>query len=164
MRHEIFFPWYLHLDAGLYKSEVESPIPMNFHDHVTDAVQILVPRVPSMATKVKVTARLRPFINTENPDDAVIVSSSEGSISIANPRNTNERFKFSFTSCYDQSASQEEIFEIDVRPLITHVFNGLEYVTRILCLATNSSVASSCMHPLKSIAICPVSLMMTLFS
>ncbi|KAF8580927.1 kinesin-domain-containing protein [Ramaria rubella] len=78
-----------------------------------------------MAAKVKVAARLRPFINTENPDTAVIVSPADGSISIANLRNANERFKFSFSSCYDQSASQEEIFTKDVRPLVDHVFNGL---------------------------------------
>ena len=84
-----------------------------------------------MAAKVKVAARLRPFINTEHPDNSVTVSPSEGSISVANLRNASERFKFSFTSCYDQSASQEEIFESDVRPLVDHVIRGLVCVPSI---------------------------------
>ena len=133
-------------------------------DHVTQrdpSSNLSSTRVVSMAAKVKVAARLRPFINTEHPDDAVIVSPPEGSISVSNLRNSNERFKFSFTSCYDQSASQEEIFETDVRPLVDHVFNGLEYVVRILCLAPNYF---SGIHSLTSIFHCPVSLMMTLFS
>jgi kinesin family member 22 len=90
-----------------------------------------------MATKVKVAARLRPLINSEHPDNAVIVSPTESTISIANLRNANERFKFSFSSCYDQSASQEEIFEKDVRPLVDHVVNGLVYVIHLVCLAEN---------------------------
>ena len=106
--------------------------------HVTRHGQVQIPiftRIASMATKVKVAARLRPFINSENPDNAVIVSPTECTISIANLRNANERFKFSFTSCYDQSASQEEIFEKDVRPLVDHVLNGLVYVADFLFLA-----------------------------
>ena len=31
----------------------------------------------------------------------------------------------SFTSCYDPAATQEEIFENDVRPLIDIVYNGV---------------------------------------
>ncbi|KIJ38885.1 hypothetical protein M422DRAFT_230962 [Sphaerobolus stellatus SS14] len=79
-----------------------------------------------MAAKVKVSARLRPFVNNETSDDAVIVNPEEGTISISNPRpGATDRFKFSFTSCYDQSATQEEIFMRDVQPLIEHAFNGL---------------------------------------
>jgi hypothetical protein len=31
----------------------------------------------------------------------------------------------SFTSCYDESSTQEEIFQNDVRPLIDVVYNGV---------------------------------------
>lgn len=104
-----------------------------------------------MATKVKVAARLRPFINTEHPDDTVTVSPSEGSISIVNLRNSNERFKFSFTSCYDQTASQEQIFETDVRPLVEHVLNGLVYVTCFLAYQSFSGHVRMDYELLKSI-------------
>ncbi|KAF8518380.1 kinesin-domain-containing protein [Hysterangium stoloniferum] len=78
-----------------------------------------------MAAKVKVAARLRPFINTEPSDDTVIVSPEENTISVSNLRSANERFVFPFASCYDQAATQEEIFETDVKPLVDHVFGGL---------------------------------------
>lgn len=79
-----------------------------------------------MAAKVKVAARLRPFLIGETPDDAVIISSTECTVSVSNPRpGANDRFKFSFASCYDQTATQEQIFKKDVKPLLDNVFNGL---------------------------------------
>ncbi|KDR80423.1 hypothetical protein GALMADRAFT_242858, partial [Galerina marginata CBS 339.88] len=93
-----------------------------------------------MATihKVKIAARLRPKIEGELDDDSVKVihpsnnsggsssSTSGGSfISVANPRDPSQIFKFPFTSCYDQDSVQEEIFKNDVEPLIDVVYSGV---------------------------------------
>ncbi|PPQ86673.1 hypothetical protein CVT25_006748 [Psilocybe cyanescens] len=93
-----------------------------------------------MATshKVKIAARLRPRLDGELDDDSVkIVHQSNNSggssistgggsfISVANPRDPTQLFKFPFTSCYDQDSTQEEIFKNDVEPLIDVVYSGV---------------------------------------
>ncbi|KAF8155490.1 P-loop containing nucleoside triphosphate hydrolase protein [Crassisporium funariophilum] len=88
--------------------------------------------------KVKIAARLRPKIQGELDDDSVKIihasdntggsssSSPSGSfISVANPRDTSQIFKFPFTSCYDEESTQEEIFKNDVEPLIDVVYSGI---------------------------------------
>uniref|UniRef100_A0A8H8CJ53 Kinesin-like protein n=1 Tax=Psilocybe cubensis TaxID=181762 RepID=A0A8H8CJ53_PSICU len=88
--------------------------------------------------KVKIAARLRPRLDGELDDDSIKVvhqsnntggssSSSGGSsfISVANPRDPTQVFKFPFSSCYDQDSTQEEIFENDVEPLIDVVYSGV---------------------------------------
>ncbi|KAJ3558283.1 hypothetical protein NM688_g1017 [Phlebia brevispora] len=78
--------------------------------------------------KVKIAARLRPTIAGELNDDGVKIEHKEDGvsfISVPNPRDITQIFKFPFTSCYDQSASQEDIFEKDVRPLIDIVYSGV---------------------------------------
>ncbi|CAG8450473.1 785_t:CDS:10 [Ambispora gerdemannii] len=72
--------------------------------------------------KIKVVCRVRPFLAEELYDDTVVVE--ENSIKITNKRKTNENFVYSFYSCYDMNASQLEIFEHDVRPLLEPVLNG----------------------------------------
>ncbi|KAF8887574.1 kinesin-like protein [Infundibulicybe gibba] len=91
----------------------------------------------SAAHKVKIAARLRPRINGEIDDESVKVyhgemddmggaSSRSGSfISVTNPRDPTQVFKFPFTSCYDQSSTQEEIFQNDVQPMIDVVYSGV---------------------------------------
>ncbi|KAF9553564.1 kinesin-domain-containing protein [Agrocybe pediades] len=90
-----------------------------------------------MATslKVKIAARLRPRIEGEIDDDSVKVvhsgdntggSSHSGTfITVANPRDPSQIFKFPFSSCYDQNSTQEEIFNNDVEPLIDVVYSGV---------------------------------------
>ena len=109
--------------------------------------------------RVKIAARLRPRINGEADDASVKVyntpstslsdPSSSGSsntsfISVTNPRDLSQVFKFPcvvsrcyvicgdfiwvvfrFTSCYDQSSTQEEIFNNDVQPMIDVVYSGV---------------------------------------
>jgi kinesin family member 22 len=88
-----------------------------------------------MTTKVKVAARVRPFIQGEVPDDTVTVSPAEGTVSVANWRpGSNDRFKFSFTSCYGQTATQEELFEKEVEPLLEDVLGGMVYVFAFLSI------------------------------
>ncbi|TFK37973.1 P-loop containing nucleoside triphosphate hydrolase protein [Crucibulum laeve] len=88
--------------------------------------------------KVKIAARLRPRIQGEIDDDSVKVchgsddtggsssSAESGSfISVINPRDQTQVFKFPLSSCYDQQSTQEEIFENDVEPLIDVVYSGV---------------------------------------
>ncbi|PPQ74075.1 hypothetical protein CVT24_012945 [Panaeolus cyanescens] len=87
--------------------------------------------------KVKIAARLRPKIQGEIDDDSIKVvhasdnsggstSSSGGSfISVPNPRDPTQIFKFPFSSCYDQDSSQEEIYYNDVEPLLDVVYSGV---------------------------------------
>ncbi|KAH7919038.1 kinesin-domain-containing protein [Leucogyrophana mollusca] len=82
-----------------------------------------------MSHKIKIAARLRPRIHDEIDDDGVsITHSNDGrpsQISVANPRDPTQIFNFPFTSCYDQSSTQEELFENDVQPLINVVYSGV---------------------------------------
>ncbi|KAJ8075841.1 hypothetical protein PM082_021473 [Marasmius tenuissimus] len=91
------------------------------------------------AHKVRIIARLRPRIEGEVDDGAIQVchptdnSSSSTSfstpgtsyISVPNPRDPTELFKYPFSSCYDQASTQEEVFERDVLPLMDVVYSGV---------------------------------------
>ncbi|KAL0068316.1 hypothetical protein AAF712_004703 [Marasmius tenuissimus] len=93
----------------------------------------------SNAHKVRIIARLRPRIEGEVDDGAIQVchpadnSSSSTSfstpgtsyISVPNPRDPTELFKYPFSSCYDQASTQEEVFERDVLPLMDIVYSGV---------------------------------------
>ncbi|KAJ3515071.1 hypothetical protein NLJ89_g1995 [Agrocybe chaxingu] len=92
-----------------------------------------------MAThKVKIAARLRPRIQGELDDDSIhIVHSSNDTggssssltggsfITVPNPRDPTQIFKFPFSSCYDQDSTQEEIYRNDVEPLLDIVYSGV---------------------------------------
>ncbi|KDQ07414.1 hypothetical protein BOTBODRAFT_609753 [Botryobasidium botryosum FD-172 SS1] len=73
--------------------------------------------------KVKTLCRVRPFLPSEMSDDGVQVS--DGSISVVNPRDPTQRFKFNFSSAYGQDATQDELFDTDVHPLLDYIFTGL---------------------------------------
>ncbi|KXN84644.1 Kinesin-like protein KIF22 [Leucoagaricus sp. SymC.cos] len=84
--------------------------------------------------KTKIAARLRPPLPGEITDDNIAVhhssdnsaDSTQGSyISVVNPRDVTQVFKFPFSSCYDHTSTQEEIFEIDVEPLLDVVYGGV---------------------------------------
>ncbi|EKM57950.1 uncharacterized protein PHACADRAFT_193079 [Phanerochaete carnosa HHB-10118-sp] len=83
-----------------------------------------------MATtyKIKIAARLRPPIPGELVDDGVQVERRDDGtscVSVPNPRDLTQIFKFPITSCYDPAATQREIFENEVRPIIDIVYNGV---------------------------------------
>ncbi|TFK19328.1 kinesin-domain-containing protein [Coprinopsis marcescibilis] len=83
--------------------------------------------------KVKIAARLRPRLDGEIVDENIKVvhgadSSAGGAgstISVTNPRDLSQVFKFPFSSCYDENSTQEEIFRNDVEPLIDVVYSGV---------------------------------------
>lgn len=98
-----------------------------------------------MSSKIRIAARLRPRIQGEIEDDTVAVQNDEGSssVTVIHPRDHSQRFKFPqvlffnnlvprnadrisrFSSCHDQTSTQEEIYETDVRPLIDAVYSGV---------------------------------------
>ncbi|KAG8216883.1 P-loop containing nucleoside triphosphate hydrolase protein [Butyriboletus roseoflavus] len=80
------------------------------------------------AHKIKIAARLRPRLENEIDDEGIQITHTPGGpshISVPNPRDLSQVFNFPFTSCYDQSSIQEDIFEQDVRPLIDVVYSGV---------------------------------------
>ncbi|KAI0676625.1 kinesin-domain-containing protein [Trametes maxima] len=78
-------------------------------------------------SRVRIAARLRPAIPGEQHDSAIRVlrSDSGSAIVVDNPRDTSQTFKYPFSSCYDESSSQAEIFDRDVKPLIDLAFSGM---------------------------------------
>ncbi|KAG5651643.1 hypothetical protein H0H81_007953 [Sphagnurus paluster] len=116
-----------------------------------------------MATaKIKIAARLRPKLHGELDDESIKVlhateeawgSSSGGNgrgsiISVTNPRDASQVFKFPFTSCYDQDATQEEIFRNDVQPMIDIVYSGV--TVTIFAYGVTSSGKTHTMQGTKS--------------
>ncbi|KZO95352.1 kinesin-domain-containing protein [Calocera viscosa TUFC12733] len=97
------------------------------------------------SAKVNIAIRCRPFLQNEEQDDAVQVSAhredkdgeADGFVSVVNPRDAREKFRFSFKSCWDQSNTQEEIFARDVRPILEQVLSG--YTACIFCYGVTSS-------------------------
>ncbi|KAI8969759.1 kinesin-domain-containing protein [Trametes punicea] len=78
-------------------------------------------------SRVRIAARLRPPIPGEQHDNAIRVLRSESgsSIVVDNPRDPSQTFNYPFSSCYDESSTQDEIFQRDVRPLIDLAFSGM---------------------------------------
>ncbi|KAF9236661.1 P-loop containing nucleoside triphosphate hydrolase protein [Melanogaster broomeanus] len=78
--------------------------------------------------KIKIAARLRPRLQGELDDEGIQITHIPGGpscISVANPRDLSQVFNFPIASCYDQSSTQEAIFEQDVRPLVDVVYSGV---------------------------------------
>ncbi|KAJ2084021.1 hypothetical protein H4R24_000370 [Coemansia sp. RSA 988] len=78
----------------------------------------------SSGHKIKVVCRVRPFLKTEKPDDAV-VAESNNVLRVTNPRDSNKDVKFQFDACYGPTIGQEPIYKNDVRPLVETIFNGM---------------------------------------
>ena len=112
--------------------------------------------------KIKIAARIRPRLEHEVDDEAIQVTHTPGGlscISVPNPRDVSQIFNFpyalsiplflysdvschSFSSCYDQDSTQEEIFERDARPLIDVVYSGvvcISFIDNMLDLSSADS-------------------------
>ncbi|PIL26656.1 hypothetical protein GSI_11281 [Ganoderma sinense ZZ0214-1] len=103
-------------------------------------------------SRVKIAARLRPAIPGEPHDNAIrVVHSDSGSaISVDNPRDPSQTFKYPFSSCYDQSSTQDQIFDRDVKPLLDLVFSGV--TTTVFAYGVTSSGKT---HTMQGTAQCP---------
>ncbi|KZT40547.1 kinesin-domain-containing protein [Sistotremastrum suecicum HHB10207 ss-3] len=76
-----------------------------------------------MSSAISVSARLRPWMRGEAQDDCISISETGDAIIVK--EGTKGGLKFPFKSCYGQNATQEQIFEKEVRPLLDMVFKGL---------------------------------------
>ncbi|KAI0630947.1 kinesin-domain-containing protein [Trametes polyzona] len=80
-------------------------------------------------SRIRIAARLRPPIPGEQHDNAIRVVRRDGlhnsSIVVDNPRDPTQTFNYPFSSCYDESSTQQDIFERDVKPLVDLAFSGI---------------------------------------
>ncbi|SZF01241.1 unnamed protein product [Blumeria hordei] len=81
---------------------------------------------------VRVVARIRPLLSSENEKDTIIhvESNEEGKpsnvVRIPNPKKEAEDFSFTFNAVYDQMATQDEFFVNEVAPHVKSLFQGLD--------------------------------------
>lgn len=79
-----------------------------------------------MSHKIKTIVRLRPTLPSEPVDGGITIEPTIGTtLSVVNPRETTQRFKFSFPSVYGPEATQEDIWKRDVKALVANVWDGL---------------------------------------
>ncbi|KAF7763860.1 hypothetical protein Agabi119p4_8397 [Agaricus bisporus var. burnettii] len=111
-----------------------------------------------MAHSIKIAARLRPALPGEITDDNISIqlASNESTdsamksshISVLNPRDITQIFKFPFPSCYDHNSTQKEIFRNDVEPLLDVVYKGV--TVTIFAYGVTSSGKTHTMQGTKS--------------
>ncbi|KAG7448446.1 kinesin-domain-containing protein [Guyanagaster necrorhizus] len=111
--------------------------------------------------KIRIAARLRPRLSGEVDDDAIKIfhslddtgassssAATQSFITVPNPSNGDQIFKFPFSSCYDQTSTQEEIFRNDVEPLVDVVYSGV--TVTIFAYGVTSSGKTHTMQGTKS--------------
>jgi hypothetical protein len=77
---------------------------------------------------VRVVARIRPLLNSENEKDAIVEAIGDAAsparssvVKIPNPKNFSEDFTFQFNRVYNQESTQQELFDAEGRfPGIFH--------------------------------------------
>jgi hypothetical protein len=70
---------------------------------------------------VRVIARIRPLLKSENEKDAIVeaIGAVAGSnarpsiVKIPNPKNFSEDYTFQFSGIYDRQATQQELFDAE---------------------------------------------------
>ncbi len=71
---------------------------------------------------VRVVARIRPLLKSENEIDTIVRTNDADSdsaksrptvVKVPNPKNFSEEYNFQFNSVYDQDATQQEIFDAE---------------------------------------------------
>ena len=67
---------------------------------------------------VRVVARIRPLLKSENEPDQIVLSQDgpDGKtciVKVPNPKNFAEEYSFQFSSVYGQESTQQEIFEAE---------------------------------------------------
>ncbi|KAJ1923119.1 hypothetical protein IWQ60_006090 [Tieghemiomyces parasiticus] len=76
------------------------------------------------STRIRILCRVRPFLKHETTDDCITLE--DRTVRIVNQRNPAEAFRYEFDACYDAQASQSDLFQRDVRPLVDNIFKGLD--------------------------------------
>lgn len=68
---------------------------------------------------VRVVARIRPLLKSENEIDTIVRTSGADEksrpnvVKVPNPKNFSEEFSFQFNSVYGENATQQEIFDAE---------------------------------------------------
>ncbi|KAL8834184.1 MAG: hypothetical protein Q9170_003885 [Blastenia crenularia] len=83
---------------------------------------------------IRVVARIRPQQETESERECIVsavnasndASSQPNLVRIPSFKNDYELYSFQFSSVYEQSSSQQIIFDNEIAPTIKHLFNGLD--------------------------------------
>ncbi|PVD33129.1 hypothetical protein C0Q70_08578 [Pomacea canaliculata] len=88
-------------------------------DHGESAKNLLADK--KQTSKVKVIVRVRPPL-TE--DAKVCVETSDSKVEIFNHRNIKETLQYEFSSVFDKTSTQQDIFSTSIRPLLEHAING----------------------------------------
>ncbi|OMJ23084.1 Kinesin-like protein KIF22-A [Smittium culicis] len=77
----------------------------------------------SLANKVQVLCRIRPFLKSEIADNSVTVEGTK-TVKVYNHRDTSKELHFTFDACFDSSASQKKIYFPYIKNLVDSVFDG----------------------------------------
>ncbi|KAL9019474.1 MAG: hypothetical protein Q9185_003266 [Variospora sp. 1 TL-2023] len=83
---------------------------------------------------IRVVARIRPQQSIEFERDCIVsAASTDGDLSsqptlirIPSFKNEHEIYSFQFSSVYDQTSTQQTIFDNEISPTIKHLFNGFD--------------------------------------
>ncbi|KIM21779.1 hypothetical protein M408DRAFT_333264 [Serendipita vermifera MAFF 305830] len=98
-------------------------------------------------SKVKVIARIRPFLPAEVVDD--FVTSDGSAISLRDSRNSAQRLIYNeFSACYDFTLGglnkPEELFNVEIAPVLNGVYTGKTLA--VLCYGVTSSGKTTTMQ------------------
>jgi hypothetical protein len=86
---------------------------------VGDSTEVQVVRLSQLSMSVRVVARIRPLLESENEIDAIVRTSGADEsarpnvVKVPNPKNFSEEFSFQFNSVYGENATQQEIFDAE---------------------------------------------------
>ncbi|KAL8816581.1 MAG: hypothetical protein Q9223_004429 [Gallowayella weberi] len=83
---------------------------------------------------IRVVARIRPQQTSELDRDCIVSSSHADGDTSSQPtlvripsfKNENEVFSFQFSSVYDETSTQQAIFDNEITPTIKHLFHGFD--------------------------------------
>lgn len=87
----------------------------------------------SITSTVRVVARLRPLLKTENPNDTIVETSSSTSsstvekldtVKIPSAKNAGENYTFQFQSVFPETSTQQEIFDTEIASTIKPLFTA----------------------------------------
>ena len=81
---------------------------------------------------VRVVARIRPRLKNENEKDEILSIHDGTTVKIPNPKSMSEFYSFQFASAYDQSSTQQDLFESEGKPAIDHLFRGFDVTVRVV--------------------------------
>ncbi|KAI8334317.1 P-loop containing nucleoside triphosphate hydrolase protein [Chlamydoabsidia padenii] len=92
---------------------------------------------PSPCERIKIVCRIRPFLDHET-DKTVVRVNDKNSIVLDNKKDPTKQFVYnSFSFCYPPTATQTDIFDQDVQPLIDRALEG--YDTTIFAYGVTGS-------------------------